>query len=475
MDEGTAPPPIRVRRRYRSPPYRTGIHVSAESAWIDKVKLRFERSTLFGVQTGGLNPFLNRLAERGFARAGWNTLTIGGPDWLFECVIHFKWQRTPRVNRGATGGEGQGREPGHWRLATDLSFNLTRFISQRGRPSLIDPLEPHLKEIFRATRAQAPRLRTLDRSDNFVPSTDRLGEAQTANWPRELEAFLELFEQLLQRIFQPRAAVEVDPEDYDRTGSRCVVNLDWSDWVVKHIETYWEFHSPDALATVEQFHSLLPRVASDMRASRYALATTPIEAARIGSLVSQEAQAHSSLTLTIPVGNRNASCVVYAKERNRIRFELRRWGNARRTLASAEARRRNSGGGTGGLVRFLEDVANDAAWRMSTFLNTLAATRPADVPSARNLAVLLTHINQACQGNPELTELLLGTLFASGRLAWGQSHPLDNAFRSLLRSGVLVRRSSTITGRSGVLDLAPPYRAYASIVRSLLADGSVSS
>lgn len=415
-----------------------------------------------------MSGFLYRLTERGFSRTRWNSLTIGGGTrWLFECKIDFKWQSVRFVNPGSVRLPGQEGRHGHWHVSIILSFNLTRFIGLRGLPSQIDPSRSDLRTLFQTGPDQVARLHTLDQADNFIPSDSRLGEAQGANWPEEFGAFVRLIKTLLYEVFRSEATVHLLPCDFDRSADLPTLNLDCSDWAVQHIETYWEFYSPDALAAVAQFHARLPRLSAEIRAARYALATSA-EAARIGPLLSREEQLHASLALSIPVGTRDAHTIVYAKHPKRIRFELRRSGEVRRTLARAEVRSLNVGGDVEGLVRFLRDIADDAAARMNIILRALAATRPTDVPSARTLAELLAHFGQACRRDPDLCEALLNEMLATGRLDPNGPRLRKNALRNLERSGVLERQSVTSRNHGGVFALSARYRSYASLVRAFL-------
>lgn len=464
-------PPRTIRPRYRCPPFTHSVRVTSQQAWIDKAKIRFRGSELWGVRSTDLEDFLGSLADGDLVKAKRNSLKIGGKNWLFSCRIYFDARYQP-VNRGAQ--RRGGRRPGsRWQeLSVDLSFNLTRFISLRGLPSHINMFASDLRPVFQADSSAAARLETLDRNDNFVPSIERLAEAQAASWPIELRALTELFAQLIRQIFLSRSGVNVvaNPPRFAPPGSRYSVYLDWSRWVLKHLETYWEFQSPDALSAVEQFHARLPRLASDIRATRYAVAAAQEEGEQLDPELSQESQLHSSLSLTIPSGAKNVHSIVYAKHAKRIRFEIRRRGSVRQTLATAGESRRGAAQEDMDLVSFLRRVTDDSASRMNAFLVALAETEPADRLKAGTLAELLAAFGQACRKKPELCKLLLRELITTGRLDKLGPGPRSKALESLEDQGILKRCSATISGRNGVLYLASPYQDYASALRFVLGD-----
>jgi hypothetical protein len=420
------------------------------------------------MEEGALDAFVNRLTEPGeagaasrfFRKKNNRKVKLGGREWLFSGQVRF---------RSTTLGTRQS-----WGVDLLLEVNLTRFISARGLPSAIIQYAHVDEGLLRADPAHAATLHALDHKDNVIASNSRLGEAQQANWPAEFVALLRIILEFVQR----RIRMDIDVIGL---GSAAIPQphfvFDWSEWVLKQVEAYWEFYSVDATAEVEKLRGMLPRLAAEVRATHYGTGEAPsapgevlpeLDEALSEPELATERQVQSSQSLSIPLGAEKLNLGIYAKTPTRLRFEVRHYGNVRNSL---------SGHATVGDVPndryeqiegLLDIVAERSAVRMHLFLRTLARLHTARQPNASTMAFFLVDLANACGNDRVLMRQLLSELMSTGRLVAGGSSPRAEALDYLLKRRILQKRSVTLNGSKSVYDLWGSYHSLGMVLRAAL-------
>ena len=358
-----------------------------------------------------------------------------------------------------------GWKPWGARVAVDLHCNPTRTLHHLlvGQPSSVDWLGHigSLSPVSFFSPADAPR-NSLDNQDNWLPDLDlshaRLGADIFGSF---LPVYVHQLQLFVMQLLQPRATFALN-----EMGSRHVlfeqeafVQIDWNDVQLPQIETYFERHHSTAQQAVQ-------RVATN--------ALTTLDQAfvtRHSEIVSDWVErTGDSLSVTMNLANERR-LLVYAKDRSRLRFEIKRLTSSRipRRQFPALLAPRDKLLAIINLERsYLLDVA---AW---PGIGTLFDERP--VGTATDFAEFCAMLGEVCGGNRAILAAVLRQLLVDGGIASrGRGAVTPRIVSRLHKLGVLERR--TVRGGNDVrrhgqrLSLTLPYRTMMEAVREALNDG----
>ncbi|MEF2550917.1 hypothetical protein VQ042_05975 [Aurantimonas sp. A2-1-M11] len=449
-----------VRRRARLPSFTEATIATAATAWFDRGKISYPRLRFLNTTVDGMRD-RGRQAASGelFARRNDRVYRIGGGDFLFSGQL---WCRDiTATHTGLT-----------QRLEITVEANLSRFIQHHGLPSTclaeLDPLpflrrDPDVQEIG------------LDGGDNFVPDAG-ITAALAADWPRELALLLRFIQNAIVRCLDPD---DTAGDDQQRTlaeiqagRQRLRFQADWSGWVVRQIETYWEFRAPDPLAQIEHLRYQLPQLADEVQATHYRTRPAEERVADPNPALGTEGQLRSSQSLSIPLGVKDLRLGIYAKRQNRIRLEIRTYSNTRATLCGHGTRTELPNNSLDDLSRYVRAVADNSSRRLTLFLSVLSRFRPSEPPNAASLSLVLFYIARACETNQALMTNIMRELLDTGRIAVDGTGSSDRrrAINRLVRNRLLEKVSVAINHTGSVYAVHPRYRGVIPALRMALRD-----
>ncbi|GAA0587188.1 hypothetical protein GCM10008942_40260 [Rhizomicrobium electricum] len=332
----------RFRDSRHLPPLDWQVCPTAGEAFIDKTKI---------ILPGTIEFANDHLLRQWFLQLAENMLDhecrlFGNPDcrstryWSIETVTHG-WTIGAELTVKPAGSRA------NWTLA--LNLNPTRTLVHL--QSRYQPCEFHSlfgREFFVAQPAAHASIRSLDQHDNmllgrYVPGAQRARE-------RYLSVFLETFELGLQRLVQellcetapgrfftydgpsitwPQAA----SDGHHDSSAAATVRVNWGEISLSQCEVYWERRVARALPWMRAFADHALAAARDVRIRRYETERELVVAREAGSLV-----------VTIPLDATRSrhkaekELVVYAKDDDRIRFEVRYHSNLPDVISNSAPR-----------------------------------------------------------------------------------------------------------------------------------------
>lgn len=341
----------------------------------------------------------------------------------------------------------------------DLTLNPTRTLSHllarytgdhssddRVDLDLLDELRGlELTDFFRQTD-EADVGRSLDGSDNVLPPTRQVREQLGDDfWSTFLPLFVDRVRHLCVALLSEYPSVETD-EQIDRiTLPDGMVMVDWSEVKVPQIECYFERYHRDAITAVR-------------RGGWAVLATDHTSAIQTYADQISFSRDNDRFAIGMPL-NDIYRLAIYAKLRDRIRFEVRRVGKGNYSGLPAHP----SGS------RLLDIIEHERARALnaSNWQNLGELLAGPDRPQIQDLAHMIEQVGLAVNGDADVMTAILGALLIDGSVSENTA-PRD-VIRRLSDGGIIERsriRHRDINNRVTRYILTAPYRE----VHALLTD-----
>lgn len=410
----------------------------------------------------------------------------------------------------------------HCRARLELHLNLTRFIINNGTAVRSRRLAGELDEVwYSRAAAEAYGSIGLDGNDNVIRER-RLyssAEGRIGLFGDLMRSVHDVFEHALGHTFHLRERGFDHPElpdqvvgtDADRellmhAGeerplARPVMALDYRDWMIVGLETYWEYETQDAISYVR---GLVDRASSNFSEftrtdffrgasgnreedantdERDSSALTPQEAdagpaydeladglnsdlapgepepePETGTLRLQSGRRLTGVSLTVPLVESGAvKLTIYAKLPDRVRFEV----IYPRSLRSMFGQ--NVTGplppGIDGMIALIRHATGDAAERVQRVAQHVDIREQYGRPAAVNLLAFLAEIAASCRQHGVEVREVVSFLANVGGLTEGRDDRLDRVIADLRRLGFLERPGVRRRGNSQYWVLGYRYRA----------------
>jgi len=302
-------------------------------------------------------------------------------------------------------------------LKAKLSLNPTTYLRRRGFPHLSQLLVGNYIRRFRRDLPVQPA-NFRDREfpfaprDNWLPNTRgwRLATTEPA-WERLLRSY----------VAGVHRAVE---SDIERTAGLTDVTIsppDRNRFVVRRVETYWEFFSHDPLADIGRLAPLLKETF----------------AAHSKDYPVDDDSRELKFTPTFAYSTRGGEWLkIYAKTNRRIRVEVTHFLSGEDRFQKIS---RYSFNEIDGVLDLFRTLAEHAAEQVNKFFSILE--RKTDFRHHKSLMQLLSDIALACNGNAEKAQMILNLLvfhtgIDRGRGTTIPAH-LKGELQRLVQNGVL--------------------------------------
>lgn len=297
-------------------------------------------------------------------------------------------------------------------------WNLESFLRHQRFPSPASRLLRNCRRFpFDLYRRDVPLLEhgefALIEADNWIPASRLWGMfASSRFWQRHLSRYVE-------------GAIEMLQADIRRAAGHANVRIQppcANPFNVRMVETYWEFYSPNPLATVRQLQPLLESFsASNVQPQDY-----PIE------VTHENLQNSRRVALQTRVGE---TLKIYAKTNRRIRFEITH------RLSSRSPYRLPEGGhtfaGIEGVLGLLARLAAIAGERVNEVIRHFRLQ--ASTPENQNSVLAFICAVQSCCDDEDTSLDLIQILANNGSLVVGRGIPLRSVFREELERLVAAR------------------------------------
>lgn len=382
-------------------------NVCKNNARIDKFEINYARHILHYIDTVALRAFKRELSTKaGFASIGRNT---NGVQFSNDVMLDGE-----RIYFNARGG-GAGR----CKAEMVINANYNRFYQSNeiknsdfadGFSLERDSVEIEDDELLHLFLKENPRLEaarelTLDHNDNLLlrPRWHEVSDVLTL-----LPLQLKLIQQFIENQFDvnpnhpPRNSQidgdDVSPEYLSR--ARVVPIFDWSNYSIRHLEVYWDFHCKDAIAVAKHYQQPMQQITTQMK-TRYHHHTSETH---------RNAVSHSANLIN------NVRLSVYAKTPTRIRFEVVYYKKSLKSIFSKHLQNETE------MRAIIDYMLDDATSRLNKFMGLLQRySNPPVVDRAERLTQFLKHISIATGGEmSSRQEIALRGVFAlmshSGRI-----------------------------------------------------------
>ncbi len=413
-----------IRLRDRLPSIDRKPTFLADRAIVDRFDIRFEKQPIAFPD------------EASFARF----LVAAKDSELFEVknasnpslIIRDRWLAAGAVKFFREAG-------GQLSIEVTLTLNATRYWV-------------HSKDRASSDPAFALRLNLGSRetTGNSIPA-GHYSQAFGVSWPALSQ---DLLERVLLLIANELTRIRSTVPGWR---SRGAWRFSWLNWYLKRIEVYWEFSHPNLLGYLTELEHLL-------RQRRHALEST----VRLGSATTSALEGDNLEVKTTFA--RRGEIVFYGKDKNRLRIEVRHFGDWRR--AYAKNRKALPSRTTNDLRAIVSFLIDRARWQVAHVFEHAPATEVIH-PRLHRLAMTLARIATASGGDMAVTTRMIELLVQNERVTLDEdfgtlTSSVHTAIRTLIREGVLRPERSGPRARKKVYRLIALDAAALAAVRSAL-------
>ncbi len=388
-----------------------GDDLTREAARIDALRLSYPRFECAFRDDGAIQAYASLLGMQELFRhsqkpqgARWrHTLSVEN-DWYLSGTVEF----SPLYR-------------GRWSSTeVQLDLNPTRLRAYKDAPITSLDWDAPRRLLSVPTRRRRSRIdRTFDQNDNILPANDWAQSYDvvdfTTNYLRAAQSVVgeELVDTSDTALGAPEGAsvgeliaqAERVNADWDY-----LLRPDWTGWAVRRLEVYWEFRADDALA-------LLYRLASAARAASHECVTRYFDRPPPEDGGSRDQPRwrtrFNAFIIEIPAGREGVSIVVYAKQRQRLRVEVRFEGSLR-GLVRGDTSERACPSNMDGLTRLLNMALDDALERASVVIGVMRDTSAEPSVSPETLNRLLTVLAQTGAEFPDSFPAFVSALISTG-------------------------------------------------------------
>ncbi len=222
------------------------------------------------------------------------------------------------------------------RVELNLNLNPTRFLNFNLHTYWDGSTPVRARRFLRNLRNMTPESviekdphitgvkKSLDRQHNIIPAMHyRSARPARAFTKIYLIKTLEYIENMLERALNEEWGIEIDAP--------------LNEWSVSNCEVYWEYEVPDALSFVRSFADHIAPRMNEANFLEYNLSRNP-DADHSGP-TNGESRVGNSLCLKLNPGSKNTEYKIYAKDTNRVRFEIVYKSNLASILQISRSRR----------------------------------------------------------------------------------------------------------------------------------------
>ncbi len=455
---------VRYRPRPNITPFQAGITPSLDEAQFDRIDLQFNSGRIAFSSPSSRRGFLELLAGTGpFQIPRYNAQRISVKT-NSDAVASFKLSTSGAVDLSVerhTARQTVSIERA--RTSVDLVVSLTRLLAHAPNDTVYEEATAVSTLLRHPEITERLSALSLDGSDNFLP----LEQWRTLRpfFPASVNALSNLlngFSELLETVssedglppsilaepFDQRIRSAAELGDFD-----ALVDLPWSNWIMRRCEVFWEYRVPDAISFVHHLRPALFAVSKDTLATDYDLPPArPYREPGRG----RWRQLRNAISVIATTNNRYVEIAVYAKEYDRLRFEVRYLRNVRQIFGSRATQNRFATS-FDGLVTMLDFLRNDARERLERLLSalpdvSLRLDNPLHLYSSAIAAVA-----RAGTGNPFAVERVLLLLLMNGGISPTGDDRIDQMIIQLLCDGILVLTRPDQRTREPRYILAEPY------------------
>lgn len=214
-----------------------------------------------------------------------------------------------------------------------------------------------------------------------------------------------------------------------------MLHLPWTDWVLSRCEVFWEYRVPDAITLIHSLRPLLFSASRDATVIDYGF---PPPQQLDGPERGRWRQIRNSVSVTVRGGHDGISITAYAKQYNRIRFEVRYRGNVRQ-MFSSHATTSQIPATVDGLSTMLSFLQTDAQGRLSRLFSNLPGRSELSADRLNSYARFISAVAQACGSNVGQTQRMLRLLALNQGISLAGEPELANLVSQLVRARILVR------------------------------------
>jgi hypothetical protein len=383
--------------------------------------------------------------------------------WFCGGTITF---RKDRIDRQENGNRDDRTFPYVGDL--DLYLNPTRFINRavhaveaptrnpnpRGTPSgMMQELD--VATVIRTPEPSNGLLRGLDGKDNIIPST------HYRHTRPALDIFDRYFESVLERIGEniEQALQQAMGREYRRNALLAPME----EWSVHHAEIYWEYAVSNATAFVHGLRGYLLPLFHDGETILY----------RASDLIGNDGFPRLSVyyncpSLRVNLGCEDVDLVVYAKEYDRVRFEIR-YGSKVRAKTTRTPQSRFDGQALSGVPQLLNLAILNARKRLRKVMDRLPELDYSERCTFHHLIDFLYNLAEACHETSDVrgsTKRILSQLVSNGGISV-QVSSVEHDFCEALRTRRMLKQVRAMRNERGVRRYSLP-PSYFNVIQAVL-------
>lgn len=408
-------PPARERNRHGISRYLGEPAAGPLAAMFDRVSLKVSGSVAYA-DTASLSAYAEAIGSPSFllgrphiSGKRWQCSERGGDKTTISRCKMALWYSEDRPAQFSL------------ELTVNPTRTLTHLLDAHTYAELAS-LSP--RAFFTAQASPAAAEITLDGRDNMVADFRAFSGTVAQTRLQRVAEFLTLFERnllslMLEEMCPPSLGFEeIGAEGgQSRRNERLQVSLHWADLTVSQAEVCWEWHEPEA---VSQAHALAEMAFLSARSTDISFFPLAGIARELGSP-----------SVRIPLNN-GIDLAIYAKARERLRFEVRYKAKLGEKLRNKLRPRPHS------LVRWFDLIREDAHPRVpwQRLDDALSISHP---PDTDLLADLLDGIATAARTNAQVRrDLLLNLLRHGGVTSTGPKGAFpEGVMKRLAATGVV--------------------------------------
>lgn len=466
----------RQRNRPVLPLFDPRIEPTSATARVDKLEIVFPNHRVHYSSLQSLQSFLrfvavslpqDPLAATGgysaplFAQGNRRYKLAVRPGWLFSGSLFV---RSPsEVRREAA-------------LEIALTLNPSRFLAHL-RPEELRAYWRDPEAVLRVRRdrqAEASRY-TLDGRDNVVPEEMiRTARPFGRYAARYVMAVIRLIEGRLAGYSDPAPLPGIGPSEWNTdegTGVGCYqdtdfrIEFDWGEWVVKHAEVYWEFRARDAVSLTHHLETRLHAAVEEAATESYGV-PRPVPPRRPGQ--ARWRTLKNAIATTHVIGGDHINLIAYAKEFDRIRFEVRYSKNLRQALGRRSLQARGTSHPKY-IRRLLTLAVEDASERLASIFASLEDTGGARQPVVlEGVTALFGAVLTATRGDQKRAARVLSLIVHHLAVSEAGLGDLRRPVLALVRQGVLIQNRTLRRSEGARWRVASEYREAAFLLASVL-------
>jgi hypothetical protein len=233
---------------------------------------------------------------------------------------------------------------------------------------------------------------------------------------------------ILAEPFPQRVVSAAQLGDYD-----ALIDLPWTDWLMHRCEVFWQYRTPDAISLVHHLRPALFAVSMDTIAADYDIPPSrPYREPARG----RWRQIRNAISVVATTSNRSIEIAVYAKEYDRLRFEVRYLKNVRQIFGNRATSNQFSTN-FDGLVEMLDFLRRDARNRLERLIGALP-NGSLEVDNPIHLySEVIAAIARAGEGSPFAVERVLRLLMTNAAISPTGNEAEDRIINGLIRDGLL--------------------------------------